>query len=114
MSKRFELINFLNSHDYFKDNKNNTKLDSFDVVKLLNHYDKLQILLAEKDKQIAELQKQVKEQPKEIVKRIIYHYDLNPIRDQFKNGFYGAARCVAIDGLGLIIYLEEILKEYQK
>lgn len=32
---------------------------------------------------IAELQKQLKEQPKEIVEKIISHYDLNPIRDQF-------------------------------
>ena len=103
-------------------------------------------LLAEKDKQIAELQKQLEEkekllqygkteiknlhkrindivkrdeklfksQPAEIVEKIIYHYDLNQIRDQFKNGFDGDARCVAIDGLGLIIYLEEMLKEYQK
>ena len=55
MSKRFELINFLNAHDNFKDNKNNKKLDSFDVVELLNHYDKLQTLLVEKDQRKAEL-----------------------------------------------------------
>ena len=61
MSKRFELINFLNAHDNFKDNKNNKKLDSFDVVKLLNHYDKLQTLLVEKDQRIEELQKQLEE-----------------------------------------------------
>ena len=63
---------------------------------------------------INELKQQLKQQPKEIVEKIIYHYDLNQIRDQFKNGFYGDARCVAIDGLGLIVYLEEMLKEYQK
>ena len=61
MSKRFELINFLNAHDNFKDNDNNKKLDSFDVVVLLNHYDNLQILLTEKDLRIAELQKQLEE-----------------------------------------------------
>ena len=66
MSKRFELINFLNAHDNFKDNDNNKKLDSFDVVDLLNHYDNLRILLTEKDKQIAELQKQLEEKEKEI------------------------------------------------
>lgn len=60
MSKRFELINFLNAHDNFKDNKNNKRLDSFDVVELLNHYDKLQTLLVEKDQQIAELEEQLK------------------------------------------------------
>lgn len=60
MSKRFELINFLNAHDDFKDNKNNKKLDSFDVVVLLNHYDKLQTLLVEKDQRIAELEEQMK------------------------------------------------------
>lgn len=60
MNKRFELINFLNAHDNFKDNKNNKKLDSFDVVELLNHYDKLQTLLVEKDQRIAELEEQLK------------------------------------------------------
>ena len=60
MSKRFELINFLNAHDDFRDNKNNKKLDSFDVVKLLNHYDELQTLIFEKDQRIAELEEQLK------------------------------------------------------
>lgn len=60
MSKRFELINFLNAHDDFKDNKKNEKLDSFDVVRLLNHYDELQTLLVEKDQRIAELEEQLK------------------------------------------------------
>ena len=64
MSKRFELINFLNAHDNFKDNKNNKKLDSFDVVVLLNHYDELQTLLVEKDQRIAELEEQLKNKPK--------------------------------------------------
>lgn len=60
MSKRFELINFLNAHDNFKDNKKNEKLDGFDVVRLLNHYDELQTLLVEKDQRIAELEEQLK------------------------------------------------------
>ena len=66
------------------------------------------------DNKINALKQQLKCQPVEIVEKIIYHYDLNQIRDQFKNGFYGDARCVTIDGLGLIVYLEEMLKEYQK
>ena len=68
MSKRFELINFLNAHDNFKDNKNNKKLDSFDVVELLNHYDKLQTLLVGKDQRIAELEEQLKKftEPKKV------------------------------------------------
>ena len=66
------------------------------------------------DNKINALKQQLKCQPVEIVEKIIYHYDLNQIRDQFKKGFYGDARCVAIDGFGLIVYLEEMLKEYQK
>ena len=39
MSKRFELVNFLNAHDKFRDHKNNKELDSFDVIRILNHYE---------------------------------------------------------------------------
>ena len=69
--------------------------------------------LCQKDKEIEDLKRTLKAQPKEIVEKIIYHYDLNELRDQFKNGFSGYARCVTIDGLGLINYLEEMLKVYQ-
>lgn len=66
MSKRFELINFLNAHDNFKDNKYNKKLDSFDVVDLLNHYDELQNILIERDKTIADLEAKLAEKDKAI------------------------------------------------
>ena len=114
MSKRFELINFLNAHDNFKDNKNNKKLDSFDVVKLLNDYDKLQTLLVEKDQQITELQKQLKTQPSEIVenikKQIFNHFNVKNM-EEYEN-------LSLIDSLftadAVIEMLDTILKEYQK
>lgn len=68
----------------------------------------LKCQIEQKDKEI----KSLKKLPQKIVERIIYHYDLNEIKDQFKTGFRGDAKCVAIDGLGLICYLQEILKEY--
>ena len=110
-------------------------LNKFQTCEILNKQDKenqqLKQRLADKEKytytgeevgkierkydnKINALKQQLKCQPVEIVEKIIYHYDLNQIRDQFKNGFYGDARCVTIDGLGLIVYLEEMLKEYQK
>ena len=38
---RFEFINFLNAHDKFRDAENNKELDSFDIVKILNHYEEV-------------------------------------------------------------------------
>lgn len=64
MSKRFELVNFLNAHDKFRDNENKNDLDSFDVVEILNHYDKTLTEFIKKEvgqqNKIAELEEQLK------------------------------------------------------
>lgn len=41
MSNRYELINFLNSHDKFRDTENNKDLDCFDIEEILNHYEEV-------------------------------------------------------------------------
>jgi hypothetical protein len=77
--KRFELLNMLSFKDKFFDNKNKRNLDSLDVVRILNHYEKtlsefvkrdveqqnkitdLETKLAEKDKENDFLKLQTKE-----------------------------------------------------
>ena len=41
MKSRYELKNILNHKDKFRDNENKENLDSLDVVRILNHYDKV-------------------------------------------------------------------------
>jgi predicted RNase H-like nuclease (RuvC/YqgF family) len=66
VSKRYKLINCLNAHDDFRDNKNNKNLDSFDVVELLNHYDELQNILVERDQKIADLETKLAEKERQV------------------------------------------------
>lgn len=65
--------------------------------------DLLVCLLAEKDKQIAELQKQLKSQPAEIMEKIKEFVD--------GNAYYYEEEQYAKH---IIKYLDDILKEYQK
>ena len=64
-----------------------------------------------KDQKIAELEKKLKEQPKQIVDKIIEEYNLNhkPIQNEFGDTMYGYAM---INADKLKEFLENLLKEF--
>jgi hypothetical protein len=70
VSNRFQFINYLNAHDKFRDNENKEDLDSFDVTRILNHYDKTLTEFVKRDTEqqnkIADLEAKLAEKEEEI------------------------------------------------